>query len=66
MKKILSVVVMLLLIASLSACQKEKADESASILRFSDAVSLEKIKSLDNKQVSIIGYMATMSPMEAF
>ena len=63
MKKILSVVLLFFLIVSLSACQKEKADENASILRFSDAVSLEKIKSLDNKQVSIIGYMATMSPI---
>ncbi|MBQ2434082.1 MAG: hypothetical protein II266_06585, partial [Clostridia bacterium] len=63
MKRILCAVLALLLAVFLSACQKEDAGEGVSVLRFSDAVSLDKIKSLDNKQVSIIGYMATMSPI---
>lgn len=45
----------------LSGCEKDK--NSAQMLSFSQAQSVEEMKKLDGKQVSIIGYMSTLSPV---
>lgn len=38
-------------------------EEGATALKFTDAVSLETLTALDGKTVSIVGYMATLSPL---
>lgn len=45
----------------LTGCEKEEG--SAQMLSFSQAQSVEEMKKLDGKQVSIIGYMSTLSPV---
>lgn len=51
---------MILLAALLAGCALA---EDAVQLRFADATSIEALNKLDGKQVSIIGYMATLSPI---
>lgn len=64
MKKWIAFILLIVLTASLSACSggDEKSAETTS-LSFSDAVSFEKIAKLNGKAVTIIGYMATSSPI---
>lgn len=61
MKKILLLVLALSLLC-MAGCGQKSAEE-ATTLSFSDSVSLERIRKLDGKPVTIIGYMATMSPL---
>ncbi|MGN0802693.1 MAG: hypothetical protein ACI4MF_08885 [Candidatus Faecivicinus sp.] len=65
MKRILAVFLCLIWTLSLSGCgdSRESASQEATSLKFTDAVDLETLKSLDGKPVSIIGYMATLSPV---
>ena len=55
------IIALILAMALLSACAATAEDVFS--LSFSDAVSFEAIKALDGKKVSIIGYMATLSPV---
>lgn len=60
-KKILCLfVAILMLVSTLVSCNKE---ERSQLLSFSQAQSIEEIKKLDGKTVSIIGYMSTLSPV---
>ena len=63
MKKILaiSLAAALLLLAGCSGAAP--GEEDATALKFTDAVSLETLTALDGKAVSIVGYMATLSPL---
>lgn len=63
MKKILaiSLAAALLLLAGCSGAVP--GEEGATALKFTDAVSLETLTALDGKTVSIVGYMATLSPL---
>lgn len=54
---------MLLTALLLTGCGGTKTTEESSLLRFSDATSIETIRALDGKTVSITGYMATLSPI---
>lgn len=63
MKKILaiSLAAAFLLLAGCSGAAP--GEEDATALKFTDAVSLETLTALDGKAVSIVGYMATLSPL---
>lgn len=63
MKKILaiSLAAAFLLLAGCSGAAP--GEEGATALKFTDAVSLETLTALDGKTVSIVGYMATLSPL---
>ena len=63
MKKILaiSLATALLLLAGCSGAAP--GEEGTTALKFTDAVSLETLTALDGKTVSIVGYMATLSPL---
>lgn len=61
MKRILAIILLLCMALTLTSCGKQ--DTPAETLRFSDAVSIDAIQKLDGKKVSIVGYMATMSPI---
>lgn len=63
MKKILAISLgaALLLLAGCSGAAP--GEEGATALKFTDAVSLETLTALDGKTVSIVGYMATLSPL---
>lgn len=64
MKRILSIILVLALALCLTACGGKSADMvSISEISFSDAVSFETLKKLDGQSVSIVGYMATISPI---
>ena len=64
MKRFLAIILMLALSMCLTACGGKDADPaSVTEISFSDAVSLGKIKKLNGQSVSIIGYMATISPI---
>lgn len=64
MKKIISIILLLSLTLCLTACGSEKSTSGEPVaLSFSDAVSLDRIKKLDGQKVSIVGYMATLSPI---
>ena len=64
MKRVFAIIMMLALTLCLTACGEKGADTAAvSELSFSDAVSFEKIEKLNGQKVSIIGYMATISPI---
>ena len=56
------VLVLLFLLALLPACG-EQDTEGAQMLSFSQAQSIDEMKKLDGKKVSIIGYMSTLSPV---
>ena len=64
MKRVFAIIMMLALTLCLTSCG-EKGAVTAAIteLSFSDAVSFEKIEKLNGQKVSIIGYMATISPI---
>ena len=65
MRKIIALILVLALSFSLTGCGAEKKDNSSNItsISFSDAISLERIQELNGQKVSIVGYMATMSPI---
>lgn len=64
MKKIIAIILMLALMLCLPACGGEtEISDDVTALSFSDAVSFESIEMLEGQEVSIIGYMATMSPI---
>lgn len=62
-KKLLCFLLALLLICpALISCNKDDGS-GTQMLSFSQAQSLSEMKKLDGKQVSIIGYMSTLSPI---
>ena len=64
MKRMIAWMLALALALCLTGCgSKKESSNTPTALRFSDAVSFERIQELDGQQVSIIGYMATMSPI---
>lgn len=60
-KRICMLLVIAILCTLLTGCVQD--DSNASMLSFSQAQSVEEMKKLDGKQVSIIGYMSTLSPV---
>ena len=64
MKRVLAIILTLALILCLTACSGKNI-ETASVteISFGDAVSFESIEKLNGQKVSIIGYMATISPI---
>lgn len=63
MKKILAVALLLALTLCLTACGGTKNSAETTSISFGDAVDFDSIKKLDGQSVSIIGYMATLSPI---
>lgn len=63
MKKFVSIILLLALALCLTACSKEENSNTVTSLSFSDAVSFDRIEKLNGQKVTIIGYMATMSPI---
>lgn len=61
-KRIVALFLLIALCFALTGCGK-KEDGTAVSLSFSDAVSLDSLQKLDGKKVTIVGYMATMSPI---
>ena len=65
MKKFAALIALLICIALLATgCGSTKASSSeATKLSFADSASLDTLKALDGKAVTITGYMATLSPL---
>ena len=63
MKKLLAFALTALLCLPLSGCGSQEA-RGVTQLRFSDAVSYSAIEALAGQQVSITGYIATLSPLD--
>lgn len=64
MKRISAIILMLALILCLTACSgKDIETASVTKISFGDTVSFESIEKLNGQKVSIIGYMATISPI---
>jgi len=64
MKRVLAMILTLALTLCLTACSGKDTDAvSVTELSFGDAVDFETIEKLNGQQVSIIGYMATLSPI---
>lgn len=62
MKKILcAILALILLLPATFGCSKD--DGTVTMLSFSQSQSVEEMKKLDGKQVTIIGYMSTLSPV---
>lgn len=61
-KQILIVVIVALVAACLAGCGGKGGGE-AQKLSFAQSVSIDAIQALDGKQVTITGYMATLSPL---
>ena len=49
--------------AALSGCGGAPASADAAALSFSEATSIDAIRALNGKKVTIVGYMATLSPV---
>ena len=66
MKKFAALIALLICIALLATgCGgKEASSAAATKLSFADSASLDILKSLDGKRVTITGYMATLSPLD--
>ena len=47
----------------LASCEKDNSTDGAQLLSFSQAQSIEEMEKLDGKEVTIIGYMSTLSPI---
>jgi len=62
-KRIVAAIIVMLMILLTGCGEKEQTEEKAALLSFSDSVSVERMQELDGKQVTIIGYMATLSPI---
>lgn len=63
MKKILAISLAAALLLLTGCSGAAPGEEGATALKFTDAVSLETLTALDGKTVSIVGYMATLSPL---
>ena len=63
MKKILAISLAAALLPLAGCSGAAPGEEGATALKFTDAVSLETLTALDGKTVSIVGYMATFSPL---
>lgn len=64
MKRFLAVFLCMILALGLSGCGGQSTSaQNPTSLKFTDAVNLDTLKSLDGKPVSIMGYMATLSPV---
>ena len=66
MKKFAALIALLICIALLATgCSGTKVSSAAATkLSFADSASLDILKSLDGKSVTITGYMATLSPLD--
>ena len=65
MKRMLKFAALLACIAlTLTGCGQSAGSGEPTALRFADATSVEKLKALDGKPVTITGYMATLSPLD--
>lgn len=65
LKRIISIIVLLIMAASLAGCNKSTSgNEGAAKLSFKAADSYEELKRLDGKEVTINGYLATSSPAD--
>ena len=65
MKKVLAFILSVLLLFSLSACQdQDSQSDGMTKLSFKQALSYDYLRTLDNKQVTINGYLATSSPVD--
>lgn len=64
MKKAFAILLALaLMCAALTGCGSTQADTRVTNMSFSEAASIESIRALNGKKVSIVGYMATLSPV---
>ena len=64
MKKFAALIALLICIALLATgCGGREASTEATKLSFADSASLDALKALDGKPVTITGYMATLSPL---
>lgn len=64
MKKFVAIILLLTLTTCLTGCGDGENERNAIVsLSFSDTVSFDRIEELEGKKVSIVGYMATMSPI---
>lgn len=64
MKKFFIYLMMLLLVFAIVGCDSEDhKDEGVKRIRFKDKLTIEQLKPYDGKKVSIIGFMATVSPL---
>ena len=61
MKRIISLTLVLLLLLPFAVSCGD--DSTATLISFSEAASVEYLKTLDGKKVSIIGYMSSLSPV---
>lgn len=65
MRKILSFVLALLMLAALcSSCTEAEYDGNTRLLSFAEANGVSEMKALNGREVSIIGYMSTLSPVD--
>lgn len=62
MKRCIAILLMLSIAFSLCGCGKEASGKAAA-LSFSDAISFDSIERLNGQRVTIVGYMATLSPI---
>lgn len=63
MKKLLALALTALTGLALCSCARSSA-QTVTNLRFSDAIEYSAIEALDGQQVSITGYIATLSPLD--
>lgn len=62
MKRMIALMLAVMLV--LCGCQKaEKASDAVTEIKFTDAVNFDSIQKLEGQTVSIVGYMATLSPV---
>ena len=65
-RKIAILLAIVMLLPAFIGCDKEEAndgDSGTQLLSFSQAQSIEEMQKLDGKEVTIIGYMSTLSPI---
>jgi len=64
MKRVLCIILTIIMLSSLLvSCGEKQEEEGTHLLSFSQAQSIEEIQKYDGEQVSIIGYMSTLSPI---
>ena len=62
MKRIISLIIALFLLLPFAiSCNNDES--SATLISFSEAASVDYLKTLNGKKVSIIGYMSSLSPV---
>lgn len=62
-KHLLMVTLLAIVVMCLSGCGNSMKTATAQKLSFAESVSIDSIKALDGKPVTITGYMATLSPL---